>query len=52
MRILIILKKQILNRFFFVNFSKLDVSMQSLNLLVMNFDFDFFFHFAKDIHKS
>jgi len=25
--------------------------MQSLNLLEINFDFDFF-HFAKDIHKS
>jgi len=35
-------KKQIPNHFFFVNFSKPDVSMQSLNLLVMNFDFDFF----------
>ena len=29
--------------FFFVSFSKPKVSMQSLNLLAMNFDFDFFF---------
>jgi len=48
MRILIIIiiylffKKNVNHFFFFVHFSKPNVSMQSLNLLTMNFDFDFF----------
>jgi len=41
-RILIILKDKFWIIFFFIDFSKPNVSMQSLNLLGMNFDFSSF----------